>query len=158
MKGVINCLLTIALSLPCLASGKSWKASDCTTQHSKETLPVVLFEPCTGDPEIFVALTFNETVKQCTDADGRMTTTIHFQSHGTGVGATTGNEYVLNSQQRTIIIDAPGCELSIPDTFHAMLVSKGQAPNLRIIIKSLLTIDSNCQPSSSITIERICKD
>jgi hypothetical protein len=157
MKRFTMCLLTITLLLSCLAQDIAAKRKDCTTQHSEGSFVTPLFMPCTGDDEIFVTIHFNLTVKQCTDEDGRVTTRMHFQYHGTGIGSTTGNEYLLNAQEIDITIKTPTCEFSLPQAFHEVLISKGPQPNVRLINKTTFAVDSSCQASSTQKFEAICQ-
>jgi hypothetical protein len=158
MKKVTTCLLTIMLFLSCLAQDITAKKKDCNTQHSNGSFVTPLFVPCTGDAEIFLTIHFRLTVKQCTDEDGRVTTNMHFQYHGTGVGSTTGNEYVLNAQERDITTETPTCEFSMTQNFHQVLISKGSQPNVRLMNSSTFTVDSNCEPSFTQESEVICQD
>lgn len=157
MKRFTMCLLTITLFLSCLAQDITAKKKDCTTQHSKGSFVTPLFKPCTGDDEIFVTINFNLTVKQCIEEDGRVTTRMHFQYHGTGIGSTTGNEYVLNAQERDITTTTPTCEFSMIQTFHQVLISKGSQPNERLLSKTTFIVNSDCQPSFTEEFEAICK-
>ena len=158
MKRFTTRLLTITLFLSCLVQDVTARKKDCTTQHSNGSFVTPLFIPCTGDAEIFLTIQFNLTVKQCVDEDGRVTTNIHFQYHGTGVGSTTGNEYVLNAQERDITTETPTCEFSMTQTFRQVLISKGPQPNVRLINSSTFTVNSNCQASFTQESEAICQD
>jgi len=158
MKSIIICLLTIGLCLPCLAQGKSAKAKDCTTINSVETsFPFHVTSTCVDDEDILLTLVSRRIIRQCRDEDGGITTNIHFAYHGTAVGVTSGNEYVLNAQQKEITVSSPGCEASVTNVFRELLISKGPLPNRVTHITSILTFDSNCDVSASLRVEeRVC--
>jgi hypothetical protein len=157
MKSVMICLLTIALCLPCLAQDKFARGKDCFTQNIRETLsPSIWPETCAGDTELFITLTYNLTIRQCRGEDGGVTTRMHYKYHGTGVDAVTGNEYVLNAQQKEITVSSVGCEFTSTVAFREVLISKGPLPNQVTLIKSTITVDSICQANITTTFERIC--
>jgi hypothetical protein len=110
------------------------------------------------EPDVRLTIHFKETLKHCTDKDGRVTSRIHTQIHGTGVGITDGNEYVLNGREKDLIIDNPGCEFSSTDSFDFILISKGPAPNEQIRVKTVQTFDSNCQLTTTHEVRLICQD
>jgi len=158
MRKVMTCLLTITLFLSCLAQDKFARTRDCETQRSEGSFFVPIFRPCTGDPEIFLTINFKMTVKQCTSEDGRVTSRAHVRYHGTGIGTTTGNEYVLNAQEKDFTVVTSGCEFSMTQTFRQELISKGPLPNVRLLNTSTVTVDSNCESHLTQSSEVICQD
>jgi hypothetical protein len=157
MKKFTTYLLTITLFLSFSAQDSAAKKKDCVNIHTEGSFTTPLFRPCTGDEEIFLTIHFKAVGKRCVDESGRVKTSIHFQYHGTGVGSTTGNEYVLNAQEKDIVITTPTCEFSSTHTFYQVLISKGPQPNVRLINNSTFTVDSNCQASSTQEFEVICQ-
>ena len=154
---VLLLILTTALTLPTLALPAGAMERRCTTQQSEGGFTTSLSRPCTGDEEIIITINFNVTARQCVDQDGRVTTRFHFRYHGTGVGSTTGNEYVLNAQEKDMVTVTPTCEFSSARTFYQELISKGPQPNVRLINEATFTVDSDCQVSSSQEFEIICR-
>lgn len=158
MRKIMMYLLTITMFLLCSAHDKFAKTRDCETQHSEGSFFVPIFRPCTGDPEIFLTINFKMTVKQCTAEDGRVTSKVHVRYHGTGIGTTTGNEYVLNAQEKDLTVVTEGCEFSMTQTFRQELISKGPLPNVRLLNTSTFTVDSNCESNFTQSSEVICQD
>jgi hypothetical protein len=158
MKSVIICLLTIGLCLPCLALDKSAKDKDCTTITTSETsFPFHITATCVDDEDILLTLVTRRTIRQCRDEAGGITTKVHIAFHGTAVGVTSGNEYVLNAQQKTITVASPSCEATVTNVFRELLISKGPLPDRVTHITSVLTFGSDCEVSSSIRVEeRVC--
>ena len=158
MRKIIMYLLTITLLMPCLAQDKFATTKDCDTQEFTESFTVHLPGECGPDPEIRLTAIVKTTVKRCRDKNGRETTRMHVQAHGTAIGLLTRNEYVLNLQSHEVTEDSGACEFSVTRKFHRMLISKGPLPNLRVLHTSTLTVDSSCEPKFTQEFEEICKD
>jgi hypothetical protein len=137
-----------------MALDKSAKDKDCTTLTFTETsFPFHMTSTCVDDEDILLTLVSRFTVKQCRDEAGGITTRVHIAYHGTAVGVTSGNEYVLNAQQKTITVASPDCEATTTNVFRELLISKGPLPNRVTHITSTLTIGSDCEVSGSIGVE-----
>ena len=158
MRSIIICLLTTALCLPCLAQGNSANNQDCTTLNIRETsFPFHATSTCVGDEDILLTITSHRTIRQCRDEDGNITIRTHTNFHGTAVGTVSGNEYVLNAQQKSLTVASPGCESNVTTATRELLVSKGPLPDRETIITSNITTDSNCDSSGTFTFDIICK-
>jgi hypothetical protein len=157
MKSVMIFLLAVGVCLPCLAQGKSGKDKDCTTINFVETsFPFHVTSTCVDDEDILLTLVSRRNIRQCRDENGGITTKAHITFHGTAVGVTSGNEYVLNAQQKEITRSS-GCEATMTSVFRELLISKGPLPNRVTHITSILTIGSDCEVSSAFRVEdRTC--
>ena len=159
MRKIMMYLLTITLLMPCLAQDKFAKTADCETQHSTGSTTTRIFGHCTADPEIILMIKSKITREQCISEDGQVgTTTVHIRRHGKGVGTTTGNEYVLNSQVKSLSVGSLACGSTVTQTDHLVLISKGPLPNLKVIGTSTLTVDSRCDSHFTQTFEVVCQD
>jgi hypothetical protein len=157
MRKVMTCLLTITLFLPALAQVRSVGGRDCTTDRFDRIITATLSSPC-ADETIDVTLNTKTSIKQCLTEDGQTVTTVHSLLHGTGVGTRTGNRYVVNQQAKNFSISTPGCGVSGTFLSRMVLVSKGPQPNERVLLRSTLTLDSNCNTHMDEDLELDCQD
>jgi hypothetical protein len=113
--------------------------------HFEQTFPAAFISDCTGHL-IFRTISEKSTVQTCTKADGTVTTKFHDQIHGTAQDQMTGTEYVVNQQVHQREVDFSGCQPSVTYNLQELLISKGNAPNERMVITLKFTFDSSCQP------------
>jgi hypothetical protein len=140
MKKVLICLFLITLFAPGLTQAG---AVDCTTTHSTEEVTVTDFNTCTGE-EVLLTFRRHHTFKICM-SDGEVTIRMHSLVHGTGIGLTTGNRYVVNVNQREVIVPGMGCEESLDEMTRIALISQGPLPNLVIRATTSFTTNQNCE-------------
>jgi hypothetical protein len=157
MRKVMTCLLAITLFLPALAQGRSPKKLDCTTDRFDRIITATLSSSCTHET-IEVTLDTKTSITQCLTKDGQTITKVHSVLHGTGVGVTTGTQYVINQQAKNFSISTPGCGVSGTFLSRLVLVSKGSQPNERVLLRSTLTLDDNCNTQMEEELEIACQD
>jgi hypothetical protein len=158
MRKLMTCLLMLTLLIPCLAQDKSAPIVDCETEDFTGSFTRRIFGRCSADPEIILTINFKRTIERCSTEGGGFTSRMHIRVHGKGVGTTTGNKYVLNSQTKELIVAAPACELSATQTSRQTLISKGPLPNVKLLMTHTVTVDSNCESNVTESTEIICQD
>lgn len=138
--------LLLALILPGLLP-ESVLANDCTRDVARTTINKVVFNECNGE-EMFLTLRRQRTLQQCVAQNGSVSVKVSIQEHGSGIGAITGNPYVLKFQDKTLTLEPHGCPSVITDTSREMALSKGSLPNSKIIRD--LTLTFGCDGSLSV--------
>jgi len=157
MRKITTCLLTLVLLLPALARDRSAGERDCTTRRFVNDATELLISDCIGET-VSVTLTSKSRITQCFDENGHETTTVHFELHGTGVGLTSGNRYVLNQVSKSSSVFTLFCGLNLTAFTHSVLVSQGTLPNLRVLLKTTITVDDQCIPHVEDEIKVDCQD
>jgi hypothetical protein len=123
-----------------------------------ERIPVstTFLDECTGE-EIQITGEAHLMGSITTSKDGTMRRHAHINLHGTGVGLTSGNEYVINDNFKIREVTDPAeCGFKYQDVERIRLISKGSLPNQMAIIGLKLSQNSDCQFESEITAETDC--
>lgn len=124
-----------------------------------ERMPVSLtfFDECTGE-QIQITGEVHLMGSITTTKDGRMRRHAHANLHGTGVGLTSGNEYVINDNFKIREITDPAeCGSKYEDVERVRLISKGTLPNQMAVVGLKLYQDKDCQFQSEVTAETDCR-
>ena len=124
-----------------------------------ERIPVstTFFDECTGE-EIQITGEAHLQGSITTTKDGRMRRNAHVNLHGTAVGLTSGNEYVINDNFKIREVTDPGeCGFKYQDVERIRLISKGTQPNQLTIIGLKLVQNEECQFTSEVTAETDCR-
>jgi hypothetical protein len=124
-----------------------------------ERIPVstTFFDECTGE-DIQITGEMHVLGSITTTKDGRTRRHAQATLHGTGVGLTSGNQYVINDQLKIREVTDPAeCGFKYQDVERIRLISKGSLPNQMAIIGLKLTQNSDCQFESEITAETDCR-
>jgi len=124
-----------------------------------ERMPVsgTFFDECTGE-DIQITGEAHLMGSITTTKDGRMRRHAHVNLHGTAVGLTSGNEYVINDNFKIREVTDPAeCGFKYQDVERIRLISKGSLPNQMAIIGLKLSQNSDCQFESEITAETDCR-
>jgi hypothetical protein len=138
--------LLLAIASPDLLA-ESVLANDCTKDVVRTTNNKVVFNECNGE-EMFLTLKRQRILQQCVAEDGTVTVKVSIQEHGSGIGAITGNRYVLSFQDKTLTVNPHGCPSVITDTSREMAISKGSLPNSKLVRD--LTFTFGCDGSLSV--------
>jgi hypothetical protein len=147
---VLSVSLSLSLLLAIAPPGllvKSVLANDCTKDVARTTINKVVFNECTGE-EMFLTLRRQGTIQQCVAEDGTVTVKVSILEHGAGIGAITGNHYVLNFHDKILSLNPHGCPSVITDTSMEMAISKGSLANSKLVRD--LTLTFSCDGSFSV--------
>ena len=155
MKKIMFCLCLVMLAAPCLTQVESAVSKDCFTQHTTQTITRITPDVCANE-DVVITIRLSQTRKVCVNEDGTITSRVHLHYHGTGFGARSNNEYVINSQNKEVIIDNPGCEFIRAEKVSIKLISKGSLPNQQMIEEGLFIIGSDCEGMGVFSFELIC--
>jgi hypothetical protein len=124
-----------------------------------ERIPIstTFFDECTGE-EILITGEAHLQGSITTTKDGRMRRHAHVNLHGTAVGLTSGNEYVINDNFKIREVTEPAeCGFKYQDIERIRLISKGTQPNQLTIIGLKLSQNAECQFTSEVTAETDCR-
>ena len=124
-----------------------------------ERIPVstTYFDECTGE-DIQITGEIHVLGSITTTKDGRMRRHAQATLHGTGLGLTSGNEYVINDSLKIREVTDPAeCGFKYQDVERVRLISKGSLPNQMAIIGLKLSQNSDCQFESEVTAETDCR-
>jgi hypothetical protein len=124
-----------------------------------ERIPVstTFFDECTGE-DIQITGEAHAMGSITTTKDGRMRRHAHVNLHGTGVGLTSGNEYVINDNFKIReVTDPADCAFTYQDVERIRLISKGSLPNQMVIIGLKLSQNKDCEFESEVTAESDCR-
>lgn len=124
-----------------------------------ERMPVSItfFDECTGE-EIQIIGEIHLMGSITTTKDGRTRRHAHANLHGTGVGLTSGNEYVINDNFKIReITDPADCAFKYEDVERIRLISKGTLPNQMTVIGLRLFQNKDCEFDSEVTAETDCR-
>jgi len=145
------------LAAVCLLTALSSPAARAEVQLN-ERMPVsgTFFDECTGE-EIQITGEAHLLGSITTTKDGRTRRHAHVNLTGTGVGLTSGNEYVINDNFKIReVTDPADCAFKYQDVERIRLISKGSLPNQLAIVGLKLSQNADCEFSSEITAESDC--
>lgn len=145
---VIVCLMT-TLSTP--------NARAEVLLNERMPVSVTFFDECTGE-DVQITGEAHLMGSITTTKDGRMRRHAHVNLHGTGVGLTSGNEYVINDNFKIReVTDPADCAFKYEDVERIRLISKGSLPNQMAVIGLKLSQNAECQFTSEVTAETDCR-
>ena len=156
MKRLVVCL-TLLSSLGLMLSVAPGPARAEVLLNERIPVSVTFFDECTGE-SIQITGEFHIMASLTTTVDGRVRRHAHANLHGTGIGLTTGNEYVINDNLKIReVTDPAACGFKYEDIERIRLISKGALPNQTTIVGLRLFQNQNCQLDSEVTAETDCR-
>jgi hypothetical protein len=113
------------------------QASNTTCQQFSD----VIINSCTSEA-IFVQAETCTSFVLTQDQAGGFHLRIHQETHGTGVGITSGNEYVINEVANQEL-NTKSLQLEENVVEDSLLISKGSLPNEIVKLTTHLTVNAN---------------
>ena len=150
--------VTLLMVVACLATAAGPSPARAEVLLN-ERMPVTItfLEECSGE-EILITGEAHLLGSITTTKDGRMRRHAHVNLNGTGVGLTSGNEYVVNDNFKIREVTDPAeCGFKYEDVERIRLISKGAQPNQMVVIGLKLSQNAECQMTSEITAETDCR-
>jgi hypothetical protein len=102
-----------------------------------------IYNACTDEKVLFSG-DFNLVVRSVTSNSGNSVFLIKVAAHVTGVGATTGMQYVSN-EVTSLTLHGAG---DLSHVFNIHTISKGGTPNSSGLIRIQMTFDANGNPTA----------
>jgi len=161
MKTVLTALsVALALALAFPAAAQSSNGNCAPPERFSFAFNIFTPNGCAGET-VLVSEQFFVNTQSCTLADGSQRFRVNEHSNGTGVGVTTGTDYVVTDQLHAheLISEATpsGCPiLTESEIIRQNLISKGSAPNQKFTLRITASIDANCNLTFDATPDTDC--
>ena len=153
MKKLKILLLALSLIVPALMAPAS--ASAEVVLNQREPFTLILTDSCTGEV-VTVTGEIHRVIRSRVGNDGTAHLDIHVDSHGEGIGNTSGKQYVWNDSSDASTNNPVGCEFLHSFVRYARLISKGHDTNLMLRITFSFSYDADCVLTGGSTMDLIC--
>ena len=153
MKKLKILLLALSLIVPALMAPASASAEVVLNQRDAFTL--ILSDSCTGEV-VTVTGEIHRVIRSRVGNDGTTHLDIHVDSHGEGIGNSSGKQYVWNDSSDASTNNPVGCEFLHSFVRYARLISKGHETNRMLRITFSFSYDADCVLTGGSTMDLIC--
>jgi hypothetical protein len=153
MKKLKILLLALSLIVPTLMAPAS--ASAEVVLNQREAFTLILSDSCTGEV-VTVTGEIHRVIRSRVGNDGTTHLDIHLDSHGEGIGNSTGKRYVWNDSSDASTDNPVGCEFSFSFVRYARLISKGHDTNRILRTTFTFSYDVDCVLIGGSTMDLIC--
>jgi hypothetical protein len=153
MKKLKILLLALSLIVPALVARASASAEVVLNQRDAFTL--ILGDSCTGEV-VTVTGEIHRVIRSRVGNDGTTHLDIHVDSHGQGIGNSSGKQYVWNDSSDASTNNPVGCEFFHSFVRYARLISKGHETNRMLRITFSFSYDADCVLTGGSTMDLIC--